>query len=335
MKKYKDLLEKIAAEFNIQRGNAEFETEQKKRIIYSLLGRTAAASLWDTPEDLQSVSVTHLKRRVNAVLRSCIELYPEVGTDFQKSAEDLEEVIYRLLLNTGNLYHTPYSIYPPKFCEATAGNVVFTRGAPLGRAQWVSGVGSYRPVGDQSKTMLTVTGMFQIQSSALQNLWNQLVLNARWFPDAMEPGAEYLRINPPFTRGYWETSFHNSEVVTLMRTGKPGGSTYYLYKIENKKGWKSQLPTWLVEKKQYLAVANACLKAAGTQPIEKYRMDGPIIHLYLNYLLPPAEQNLIELYSWPTSYLEPSNAFSRTFSAPVFLAIKETLETLGYQFAKG
>lgn len=335
MNKYNHLLGTVAEELNICHGNTESETEWKKRVIYSLLGRTATAALWDTPEDLQPVSITHFKRRIGAVLQSCMEMYPEAQAAFQNSDDDLSNEIYDIFLNTGNLYYTPYRIAPPMFSMARAEKVDFTRGAPLGSAQFVSGVGCYRSAGEQISADLSVAEMFQLQDSSLQKLWQQLITTARWQPITTGSDTEYLRMCPPFKYGYWMTSPDRSYTISLARVGEPGQRLYYLVRFENEKTLGSQLPQWRVEKNQYLAVANACLASAGTLPTDEYRVDGAIVHLRLNYLLPPAELNLLKLYSWPNSYLNLPHNFNRSFSTSVFFALKAILEPLGYQFTEG
>ena len=335
MNKYNHLLGTVAEELNIFRGNTELETEWKKRVIYSLIGRTASAALWDTPEDLQPVSITHFKRRIGAVLQSCMEMYPEAQEAFQNSNDDLSNEIYDIFLNTGNLYYTPYRIAPPVYSMASAAKIVFTRSAPLGSAQFVSGVGCYRLAGEQTSTALLVREMFQLQEDSLQELWQQLITTAIWEPITTGSDTEYLRMGPPFKYSYWTTSPDRSCTVSLARVGEPGKRLYYLFRLENEKTLGSQLPQWRVEKNQYRAVANACLASTGTLPADEYRVDGAIVHLRLNYLPPPAELNLLKLYSWPNSYLNLPHDFNRIVSTPVFFALKTILEPLGYQFVEG
>lgn len=81
MKKYNGLLAEIAREFHIEQGKTESGERWKARIIYSLLGRMAYASLNDhleeneeLPED-QSISVTHFKRRIITLLDTfCVSI---------------------------------------------------------------------------------------------------------------------------------------------------------------------------------------------------------------------------------------------------------------------
>ncbi len=68
MKQYTGLLRNIASELNISRGSTESEDSWKARVIYSVLGRMAYASLWDVTEDLQPVSIAHVKKRIHKLL---------------------------------------------------------------------------------------------------------------------------------------------------------------------------------------------------------------------------------------------------------------------------
>lgn len=89
MNKYHGLLEKIAGELHIECGEKESIENWKARIVYSLLGRMAYASLIDRLEEdeiavesNEPVSITHFKRRICTILDSYLELYPEIGVLF-------------------------------------------------------------------------------------------------------------------------------------------------------------------------------------------------------------------------------------------------------------
>lgn len=77
MKKYNGLICEIADEFHILKGKEETEEVWKCRVIYSLLGRMGYASLWDTVDDLKSVSTVHFKRRIRTILEIYMEMYPD------------------------------------------------------------------------------------------------------------------------------------------------------------------------------------------------------------------------------------------------------------------
>ena len=107
MKKYNGLLAEIAREFHIEQGKTESGERWKARIIYSLLGRMAYASLYDhleedeeLPED-KSVSVSHFKRRISTLLDTYLRLYPEIRSTFPPESNELYGEIYDVYLKTG------------------------------------------------------------------------------------------------------------------------------------------------------------------------------------------------------------------------------------------
>ena len=72
MKKYNHLLEKVAEKLNIYCGNTETESNYKTRLIYSMLGRMAYASLWDTEEEYDFISLIHFTKRIETL---ALQLY--------------------------------------------------------------------------------------------------------------------------------------------------------------------------------------------------------------------------------------------------------------------
>ena len=64
MNEYSGLIEKIGSELNIYRELNEDENLWKARVVYSVMGRMALASLHDVLEDGETISVIHFKRRI-------------------------------------------------------------------------------------------------------------------------------------------------------------------------------------------------------------------------------------------------------------------------------
>lgn len=101
MNQYNRLLGRIADEFHVFQGKTETEVAWKSRIIYSLLGRMGYASLWDIREDLQPVSVVHFKNRIESILESYLEMYPELRLFYPDDISELSNEIYNIFLCTG------------------------------------------------------------------------------------------------------------------------------------------------------------------------------------------------------------------------------------------
>lgn len=331
MNKYNGLIRTIADEFHISKGMSEQEDAWKARVVYSLLGRMGYASLWDIQEDLQPASIIHFKKRIERIFKSYLVMYPEIHSFYADNPEKLCGEIYHILVNTGNVYHSSDRIVPAAKCISEVHGVYFMRGMPLDQKQYVSGIGSYSFDINETSS-LRVKEMFQLQENRLTEQWEYLVSQARWQPMVTEAKIEYLRIRPPFKYGYWTDVPDKIGDVSLARTGYSGTWSYYLYKTENGQLIGSQLPEWMVREGNYRTITNGCLAAKNILPETIYHIDGKIVQMHINYLFPPAELNLIKLYSWPISYAELPRDFNRIFELSVFWAIKDVFESIGYQF---
>lgn len=346
MKKYRGLLNKIAEEFQVCQGDSESDESWKARVLYSYLGRMAYASLsdhleryGDSQESTLTISIAHFKRRIGALLGSFLELYPELSASFPQESEELSRKIYNLYFKTGCIYHTAYNLSPAAPSVATEGELRFERGMPLGRRQYFSGLGSYLPQGgstEETRQYPSLAEMFNLSKDTLSGFWESLCAQADWKPLDAGEGMVYLPHRPPY--GTWR-NFPESG-ISIARSGLPGGYLYYLYQIKDGQLLGSQLPHWLVNDPfyggaAYRMVSNACLASHDCLPAIRYQVDGAIASMRLGYLLPPAEQYLMELYSWPRSFFSGSSGFSRVFSLPVFQVLKAALEQKGYLFTEG
>lgn len=91
MDKYNGLLSKVSQQYHILRGTQETEDEWETRLVYSICGMMAYASLWDDAEE--PISIVHMKGRVRSVLGSYKSLYPELSGAFPHISGELEEEI--------------------------------------------------------------------------------------------------------------------------------------------------------------------------------------------------------------------------------------------------
>lgn len=331
MNKYNGLICEIADEFHISKGEAEKEEVWKARVVYSLVGRMGYASLWDIQEDLQPASIMHFKKRIGRLLKSYLEMYPEIYQFYSEDPEELCNEVYHIFLSTGNVYHSPDRIVPAAECISEARGVYFMRGVSLDRKQYLSGIGSYS-LDVEDTSLLQVKEMFQLQENTLTEQWEYLISHAKWQWMDVETNVEYHRTKPPFKCGYWVDIPDKTGDISLARVGSFGNWSYYLYKIENERFMGSQLPEWMVREGNYRMISNGYLSAKNILPDTTYHIEGKIARVHINYLFPPAELNLIRLYSWPESYVDLPHNFNRVFEVSVFYAIKDVFESIGYQF---
>lgn len=332
MNKYNGLLSAVSSQYHILRGKQETELDWKTRLVYSICGLMAYAALWDESEE--PISIVHLKRRIRSMLDSYKSMYPELSGSLPSSSEELEDEITNQFLNVGVVYHSPYRIAPSMKREEPFGGILFQRGIALDDISCVSGIGFYSKREEETSSD-RIKAMFGLEPENLQRLWHTILSAASWKSNlAFEHNTEYLRLKQPFSDRYWMPEPDKTGVVSILRTGMRGAQLYYLYRCTNTTLEVSQLPQWRVESHNYRALACACLSAYGTLPPIEYFEDGTLIHIRMNYLLPPRELEFLKYYSWPEicSTSRRQYNFRRKLSADIFTAIKNVLSDEGYKF---
>ena len=328
MKKYNNLLINASQEYSIAKGKHETEVNYKTRLVYSIIGRMALASLWDMP-DSGDVSIVHVKNRIKELLKCYRHMYPEIENAITPDNDTIADEIYDILLRAGCIYHEPNRIVLSAKCDGCKGSTMFTRGYPLDVKQCISGLGTYQ---NNIITAKSIKDMFLFERDPLDLYWEICTRNLSWNQMSLDNNTEFLNMSPVYS-GYWITKGDTSGKVSLLRIGPNGRQIYYYYKYENDSFWVSQVPFWRVEN-SYRAMANACLKAHGFLPKTEYVIDGAIVKVRFGYLPPDEELYLWKLYSWPDTLLNVENSFTRVCSKEPFKAIKTTMEELGYEFVE-
>lgn len=331
MTRQNNLIPIIARAYKIECGTSESVEQWRMRVIYSMLGQMAYASLWDAEEDGQPISVVHFKSRMKKLIGSYCDIFHDLHKSFGDDYENLLEEIYTIQLNGGALYHTSYRLAPTLYSCASAEQILFTRGMAPGEKRCVSGQGTYLLL-QENQPANSPQKMFQLPEKTLIETWEHLMRTAKWSLFHQNGPVEFLRLEPPFKYGYWQPQKEKYHGVSLTRMGINENRLYYLYAEKEGKSFISQLPTWMTEGHHYRRVANALLAAKSSLPAAIYHEDGPIVTLALQYLMPVEELNFIKLYSWPTSCIELPHDFNRIFAKEVFYAVKSILEPIGYQF---
>jgi hypothetical protein len=333
MKKYNNLLQNIASEWTIPMGQFEDELSFKSRVIYSVLGRMACVAVYDVTEDLQPASIVHVKRRIDSVLAGYLTMYPELALVFS-DAENLHDEIYDILLSSGQIYHTPNRVSPAVMMSSAEAGIVFTRGISPSQKTCISGIGTYDFSQESYVIEQSPEGMFQLQQDSLLDYWAALTRKLKWTSYQSGSDTEYLRTEPPFSRGYWVDKPDRSGNISLCRSGMMGNYLYYLYRWNDGIVVVSQLAAWKVEKCCYRNISNSCLVHYGNLPVSTFHIDGELVNLNISYLYPPAELNFVKVYSWPKVYTGLPSDFNRTMSLCVFSSAKSILERIGYQFSE-
>lgn len=331
MRKYNCLLEKIAATYGIKKGLREQDNELKARIIYSVCGMMAYASLWDNMED-EPISMVHMKRRIHNILKSYLVMYPETRKFFPADLTDVETEITDLFVRVGIIYHSPRQISPAIQSASIIREVLFQRGIQPEKIEKVSGIGFYS-LEHKDSSPLSPQKMFGLNEHDLATIWSRVISKAIWQENKISiSGAEYLSLAPLSGKKYWWDKVDKSGRVSILRFSEKLPHLYYLYAYTENNIKLSQLPSWMVDNGNYRQLAAACLYSREKLPSIEYCEDGSIVHIDIKYLLPPRELNWIKLYSWPErGAILPSN-FKRKCNKEIFVAIKMVLENMGYSF---
>lgn len=333
MDKYNGLLSKVSRQYHILRGKQETEEEWKTRLIYSICGMMAYACLWDDTEE--PISIVHLKRRIRSMLANYKSMYPELSGSLPHASEELEDEITNQFLSTGVIYHRPNRIAPSIKHEEPFSGILFQRGIALDNISYVSGIGFYSKQ-DGGTPPSNIKTMFGLEQENLQTLWQTTLSAASWESNpSFEFGTEYLRLIPPFTYSYWVNDPDETGAISILRTGMKGSQLYYLYRYIDDTLEVSPLPQWQVENYNYRTLACACLATYGTLPPIEYSADGALVHMRMNYLLPPRELEFLKYYSWPETCTSLPCNFRRKLPVEVFEAIKNILSEEGYEFKGG
>lgn len=341
MRKYDSLIQKIADTFALYQSSTETDGMYKARIVYSLLGRMAYVSLWDTQEDFledeeanEDVSITHLKRRVQNIHESYLDMYPEIIPYLPRHIpeQDVADEIYSLFQRSGIIYKTPYRLNPSIFVMGEANGLYFVRGNPVNLPLHLSGLGGYTKTPYPTAKQVSLAEMFCLHGYNLQQYWKDTVRHSQWMLFQVEEPMEFLEMKEPAT-SVWSSKPVKNQQPSLMRVGMNGNRLYYLYRYENSELYVSPLPAWQTDAMEYISLAAGCLLSANILPSIRYREDGKLVHIHMTYPLPNAEKNMILLYSWPEDlpHFSPSR---RVMNAEVFWAMKDSIEVIGYRFTK-
>jgi hypothetical protein len=293
----------------------------------------AYASLWDDTDE-EPISIVHLKRKIRDMFANYKSMYPEISALLPHVSEKFENEIAKQFLSTGVVYHRPNRIAPSMKHEELFSDILFQRGVALDSISCVSGVGFYA-YQDGTASPDGIRAMFGLEQKELYELWRATISAATWKPNpSFDQSAEYLRLKPPFSQGYWVNKPDTTGTISILRTGMKGSQLYYLYRYSGTTLEVSPLPQWQVESHNYRALSCACLSTYGTLPPIEYFEDGALIHIHMNYLLPPRELEFLKLYSWPETCTSLPCDFRRKLSTEVFTAIKNVLSIEGYEFKR-
>ena len=170
MNRQNNLIPIMARRYRIERGTTEPVEQWQMRVIYSVLGQMADASLWDKTEDDQPISVVHFKSRMKDLLESYCGIFNGLRKLFGYDYEKLLEEIYNVQLEGGKIYHSAYRLSPASYSAAVVDDVLFARGMAPDEQQLVSGQGTYL-LSSNNKETVPLPEMFQLPDQTLTETW--------------------------------------------------------------------------------------------------------------------------------------------------------------------
>lgn len=335
-----NLIDSISKQLNIPK---TADSEWICQIVYSVAGQMALASLWDYNENHTSISIQHFKNRMSQIFDAYEGIFPQISHYLPRDKSDLLEELYSIYLRTGFLYHSAYQISPAVEAHATCGNLSVYRSPSLDAQFFMSGLGFYYPKIHPSD--LSVAEVFGLQTQSFESYLDELLATGEWEEINWPDNAEFLRLDPPFSRGYWHQTPDNSSRVSLARYGEPN-KLFAFYRYYEGRYQQKPIPEWRLRdwfsnstgnNGEYRRIAIALLMRYNTLPAIQAKTVGNITEIKVGYRLPPSEEEFFKLYSWPIRYDFSSSfpqVFTRKMAKQVYPMFKQTLEMLGYCFVE-
>lgn len=299
----------------------------------------------------REVSVQHLKIRVadivsrlekssnNELNLDCSENKNDFNS-FDNCAENsnsfLIENIYDLYVKAGFFYHKNNKVKASIPKTATVGKVSFVRSTVYSPSYKMSGAGIYI-ISKEPNNLLDVDkvqNMFGLSKVSCKTFYEELLKNSIFKEnDYIDKfNLRYLSLKIQNRTKYWtDKEVYPDKGITLVREDKNNSRQFYLAKRQDNKIKFCNLGECFCSGTEYIPLARAILETNKTLPTIKFKIVYQLVFIQLGYLLPPAEQNFFELYSWPIK----NSIFYRIMHIDVFVALKTILEQTGYVFTEG
>ena len=323
-------LKTIAREINIIQDPQESDSAWERRVIYSICGRMAMASLWDCANG-ETVSVQHLKGRCSEILEAFETICPEIisPSDFGDNDSAIIDCIYDLYCSGGQLYHKRNRIAPSKKTCKTIEGISLMKGLYATDTCFMSGLGAYL-IDAQKENEVKSLGFSHPESAPLLDY---LIQNAHW--NEFQIGnlqCSFLRTIPPFTRGYWTNSPDRDGGISIAcYDGDGNGSKqYYLTNKAEGKRWIADLPSWISDNRMHVYLTTEILKRYEILPPIKMKLYKTITEIEIPYRLPPEEETFVKLYSWPKRYDGQEHSFTRIIASELSPLMKKLFVQIGF-----
>lgn len=334
-----ELITSIARQLNIPQSAG---SEWICQVVYSVAGQMALASLWDHHEDASTISIQHFKNRIGQIFDAYKRMYPEVCYLLPEDKSVLIDTMYEIYLRNGYFYHSTHQISPAAPATATCQGVTLYRGSSPDAKLLMSGLGFYSV--QKTNSDLTIAQMFCLQEQSFDSYLQEMMDYGEWKPIQWPEKTAFLRLDPPFTRGYWQQKPTKDGRISVARYGEPN-QIYVFYRFFDGRYQQKQIPEWRIRDYflndagygEYRRIAIALLKQYGNFPDIVAKPSGDLMEVSTGYRLPPSEEAFFRLFSWPVRYefsakLPP--VFTRKMTKQIYSIFKHTLESIGYRFVE-
>lgn len=314
------------------------------KAIYSATGKMALASLWDHPEDENIVSIQHFKKRAAQIMDAYLAIYSEAKICFPADRSGIIEDIYETYRRNGFFYHSSHRLSPAAPSTGGLAHCVLYRGTPPEQKCFMSGLGLYG-IEQDTNCSQSAAEMFGMQTQSLSDYLQEVLKSNDWSEIDWPEDAEFLRLEPPFSRGYWQSKPDKTKNISMARYGAPN-KLYVFYRWQEECFEQKPIPAWRVDDfrtigqagyGEYRRIACGLLDAVQQLPPIVVKMKDHTVEIKLGYRLPPAEEDFFKLYSWPiddgSTPIE-KQVFQREMSEIVYPVFKQHMESIGYRFVE-
>ena len=334
-----ELITSIAKQLNIPQSAG---SEWICQVVYSVAGQMALASLWDHREDGDTISIQHFKKRIAQIFDAYERMYPKVSYLLPEDKSVLIDTMYDIYLRNGYFYHTSHQISPAAPATACYQGITLYRGSSPDAKLLMSGLGFYSV--QKTNSDRTITQMFGLQEQSFESYLQEMLDYGEWEPIQWPENTDFLQLDPPFTRSYWQQKPNKDERISIARYGTPN-QIYVFYRFFDGQYQQKQIPEWRIRDYfsneagygEYRRIAIALLKQYGSLPDIVAKPSGDLMEVSTGYRLPPSEEAFFRLFSWPVRYefsakLPP--VFTRKMTRQIYPMFKHTLESIGYRFVE-
>lgn len=321
----------ISEQLNIIKGSKEPESNWQKRVLYSSIGINMISATYDYDDDSlfgsesNSVSMQHIHKRGKIIIEAYDGL---VNMKFEEN--DLPGYIRKIYIKTGYILHKNNRLTYPPFTQAKYNGIYLTRGQVPWTVTAMSGIGTYSKK-ELAGATISLSDMFHFEKSSITEWYQTFESSILWTRISKLPDdIEYVNTTDNISNGYW-TSKPPGKGIVLCRSSHEGERVYKLLKI-NDTIESCTLPSWRVDKHEYLRIALALRVRTGNSPVLVVKPDNSIAVICYNHLLPPFEQNFVDLYSWPA---EKNSRYRRIISIQLLPVFIDLFRHMGYRICKG